>query len=381
MPAPPVARIGDYFAHVVDPRVERTKRHQLLDIIAVALCAVLAGADNWVEIAQFGRERIDWLRAFLPLPNGVPSHDTFGRVFAALDPGQFEQGFRAWVAEAVGLRAGDGVAVDGKLLRGSHDRPTGQGMLHLVSAWAREHRLTLGQLKVEDGANEIAAIPELLKTLALEGCVVTIDAIGCQTAIARQVVAQEADYVLALKDNQEGLHDEVKRLFAAERPRGFAGLVHDADRTLDKGHGRIEVRRTWTVSDPAVLAYLNEGDRWPGLRSVAMVEAERRVGGAATTETRYYISSLPGDAAQIGAAVRGHWGIENSLHWVLDIVFREDDSRVRQGYAAQNLAVVRRLALNLLRQEETATVGLKAKRLKAAWSTDYLAKILAHLAP
>ncbi len=352
-----------------------------MDIIAIALCGVLSGADTWVEIEQFGRERADWLRGFLDLPNGIPSHDTFGRVFAALDPEQFERGFRSWVAAAVGLRAGEGVAIDGKVLRGAHDRAGGKGPLHLVSAWACQNRLTLGQLKVGAGANEIVAIPELLATLALEGCVVTIDAIGCQTAIARQVVAQGAEYVLALKDNQEGLHDGVKRLFAAERPRAFAGLRHDSDRAVDKGHGRLEIRRTWTVSDPAVLAYLNEGGRWPRLRSVAMVEAERRVGGASTTETRYYISSLPGDAEPLGAAVRGHWGIENGLHWVLDVAFREDQSRVRHGHADQNLAVVRRLALNLLRREESARVGAKAKRLKAAWSTDYLGKLLAHLAP
>ena len=376
----PAARLRDHFQTVVDPRVDRTKRHELLDIIALPLCAVLGGADNWVEIAQFGRDKRAWLRTFLALPNGMPSHDTFGRVFAALDPAQFEQGFRSWVAGVAHLTAGAVVASDGKCLRGSHDAAHGQGRLTLVSAWARTHRLTLGQVQVDAASNEIPAIPELLKQLALKGCIVTIAAIGCQTAIAQQIIKQEADYVLALKDNQETLFDEVKRLFREERPRDFAGLSHDRDRTVGKDHGRLELRRTWTVSDPAVRADLNPKERWPNLRSVGMVEAERRIGATTETETRYYISSLPGDAAQFGDAVRGHWSIENSLHWVLDIVFREDHSRVRQGHAAQNLAVVRRLARNLLRQADTAKVGVKVKRLKAAWSTEYLGKVLAHLA-
>jgi predicted transposase YbfD/YdcC len=269
------------------------------------------------------------------------------------------------------------VAVDGKTLRRSHDRPQGKEALVLVSAWAEANRLLLGQVAVAPGTNEIPAIPVLLEQLALAGSIVTVDAIGCQTAIATQIAEQGADYVLALKENQGTLHEAVAVLWAAGQADGFAGLHHDAQRTIEKNHGRIEVRQVWTVDDPAVIAYLDPRGVWPKLRSVAMVVAERRIGEAVSRETRYYLTSLPGDAATVGAAVRGHWGIENRLHWVLDIAFREDESRVRHGHADQNLAVLRRLALNLLRQEPTARMGTKAKRLKAGWDHASLLTILA----
>jgi predicted transposase YbfD/YdcC len=373
----PTTSILAHFHDLDDPRVSPATRHQLLDIVAIAVCAVLCGADTWVEVEAFGRAKEPWLRTFLALPHGIPSHDTFGRVFAALDPDQFEAGFRSWVAAVVELTAGSVVAVDGKTLRRSHDRPQGKEALVLVSAWAEANRLLLGQVAVAPGSNEIPAIPTLLEQLALAGSIVTVDAIGCQTAIAAQVVAQEADYVLALKENQETLHEAVAFLFAAGQADGFAGLRHDYQRRVEKNHGRIEVRQVWTVDDPAIIAYLDPDGAWPQLRSVAMVVAERRIGEERSHETRYYLTSLPGDAATVGAAVRGHWGIENRLHWVLDIAFREDESRVRQGHADQNLAVLRRLALMLLRQETTAKMGTKAKRLKAGWDHAYLLKILA----
>ena len=377
MPTPPTAGILAHFQELDDPRVSPATRHHLLDIVAIALCAVICGADTWVEVEAFGRAKREWLATFLALPHGIPSHDTFGRVFAALDPAQFERGFRSWVAAVVELTAGAVVAVDGKTLRRSHDRAHGKEALVLVSAWAEANRLLLGQLAVADGSNEIPTIPALLQSLALQGCVVTVDAIGCQTAIAAQITAQEADYVLALKDNQETLHEAVAYLFAAGQADGFAGIRHDYQRRVDKNHGRLKKREVWTVDDPALLAYLNPDGIWPQLRSVAMVVAERRIGAAVSRETRYYLSSLPGDAATVGAAVRSHWGIENRLHWILDIAFREDESRVRQGHASQNLAVLRRLALQLLRQEPTAKIGLKAKRLKAGWDHAYLLTILA----
>jgi predicted transposase YbfD/YdcC len=376
MPSPPPASILAHFAAVDDPRVSPATRHHLLDIVAIALCAVICGADTWVEVEAFGQAKVDWLRTFVALPYGIPSHDTFGRVFAALDPAQLERGFRSWVAAVAAVSTGSVVAVDGKTLRRSHDRGQGKEALVLVSAWAEANRLALGQVAVAPGSNEIPAIPALLQMLALDGCLVTVDAIGCQAEMAAQITAQGADYVLALKANQPLLHDAVTILFREEQARGFSGTHHDYRRTIEKNHGRLEVRQVWTVDDPAFMAYLHPDRTWPHLRSVAMVVAERRIGDDTSSETRYYLSSLPGDAARVGAAVRGHWGIENRLHWVLDIAFREDESRVRHGHADQNLAVLRRLALNLLRQEPTAKMGTKAKRLKAGWDHAYLLKLL-----
>jgi predicted transposase YbfD/YdcC len=377
MLSPPPASMLAHFAALDDPRVSPATRHQLLDIVAIALCAVICGADTWVEVEAFGQAKRDWLETFLALPHGIPSHDTFGRVFAALDPDQFEAGFRSWVVAVAQLSAGAVVAIDGKTLRRSHDAAQGKGALVLVSAWAEANHLALGQVAVAEGSNEIPAIPALLQQLTLAGSIVTVDAIGCQTAIATQITQQDADYVLALKENQPTLHAAVAVLFTAGQATGVGTDHQDYRRTVEKGHGRIEVRQVWTVDDPEVIAYLNPDGAWPNLRSVAMVVAERRRGAESSRETRYYLSSLPGDATRVGAAIRGHWGIENRLHWVLDIAFREDESRVRQGHADQNLAVLRRLALNLLRQETTARMGTKAKRLKAGWDHAYLLKLLA----
>jgi predicted transposase YbfD/YdcC len=376
MDAPALATVADYFADLPDPRTGPAVRHVLLDIVTVAVCAVLCGADTWVDVALFGRSKEPWLGTFLALPNGIPSHDTFGRVFAALDPTAFEAAFLGWVRERAGVPAGQVVAIDGKTLRRSPDRANGRGPLHLVSAWASGQGLALGQLAVADKSNEIVAIPALLDVLDVEGAVVTIDAMGCQTAIARKIRTRGADYVLAVKDNQPTLHELIAHHFAVVTGDA-AGLAPATSATREKDHGRLDGRRCWASDDPEVLAWLDPAGAWPGLRSIAAVAGERRIDGATTVEVRSYLSSLPADAARIAAAVRAHWGIENRLHWVLDVAFREDDSRVRVGHGAENFAVLRHLALNLLRQERSLTVGVRAKRLRCGWDHASLRTVLA----
>lgn len=357
----------EYFARLTDPRIERNREHLLEEILLIAVAAVLSGAESWNDIEDYGESKLGWLKTFLTLPAGIPSHDTFNRVFAALDPEEFEQGFAAWVGSIARLTAGEVVAIDGKTLCGSRQSGKKQ-LVHMVSAWASANNLVLGQRKVDDKSNEITAIPKLLAALELSGTVVTIDAMGCQREIAEKIVDKKADYILAVKENQPSLLDDIQD--------SFKMLAADAiAEEIDCGHGRVERRRCAVVSD---LTLLDRPGDWKGLRALVRIEAERfhKATGKTERETRYYISSLAPDAQRLNQLVRQHWGIENKLHWVLDVAFGEDQSRKRAGNAAQNFSLLNRIALNLLKQETTLKRGIKGKRLKAAWDPAYLLKLL-----
>lgn len=372
----PTTAIEAHFGSVEDPRVAYLVRHPLMNIITIALCAIIAGADNWSEVATFGERRKEWLGRFLDLRQGTPSHDTFSNLFGMLDPRQLQNGFISWVQAIYQRMTGAVVAVDGKKLRHSFDTASAQPMITMVNAWATEAELVLGQLKVDDASNEITAIPELLRLLDLHGCIVTIDAIGCQRDIAAQIVEQGADYLLAVKSNQEQLHEDIALFFRLAAENGFAKVDHTHARSVNKGHGRIEVRDCWAISGEESLQFLRGYAHWPRLQTIVRIDSQRRIADKIAHETRFFISSLANDAQHLLRVKRSHWAIENELHWVLDIAFREDDSRVRLGHGAENLATLRQMALNLLKQEKSAKGGVHNKRMQAAWDEDYLVKVL-----
>lgn len=373
----------EVFAEVPDPRIHRTRWHPLPEVLFIALCATLCGADGFNDIESWGHAKEAWLRERLELPNGIPSHDTFNRVFSRLDPEAFTACFLRWLEALREPTEGQVIALDGKTLRHSFDRAGGRGALHVVSAWAAENELVLGQVAVDAKSNEITALPALLRLLDVRGCIVTIDALGCQRELARQIQAQEGDYVLALKSNQPALYADVKLFLDDAHARGFRAVSHQTAVTKDWDHGRQEQRTCWVTGEVGWLQERHGAGTWAGLTSIGMVESRRRAGGPAAEETverRYFISSLPvvdqQSARRFGAAVRQHWGIENRVHWVLDLAFREDESRVRTDHAPTNLATLRHLALNLLRREHAAKVGVKGKRLKAGWDDRYLERLL-----
>jgi predicted transposase YbfD/YdcC len=371
----PIASLEEHFSNLPDPRGPNIE-HLLFDIVVIAILATISGADGWVAIEQYGLRKKAWLGQYLELPNGIPSHDTFGRVFAKLDPHEFQACFMKWVKALNRVLKGQVIGIDGKQLRGSHEKRKGKRAIYIVSAWAEANHLVLGQRKVSDKSNEITAIPELLRLLEIKGCIVTIDAIGTQSKIAKMIVKAGADYLLAVKNNQGKLYQDLEMLFTSDQKQGLLDQNYDHAKDVTKGHGRIDIRECWTISDPDYLAFIRNAQRWTGLKSLAMIVRRRIVDGVETVKTRFYISSLDPIAQKILSASRKHWEIENGLHWVLDLAFDEDRSRVRVGHAPANLAVLRQMAINLLKQETTAKGGIKTKRLQAGWSDDYLLKVL-----
>lgn len=371
----PVESIARHYEGLPDPRTGNAKQHIFLEILIMAICAVICGADGWSDVELFANNKKAWLKTFLKLPKGIASHDTFGRVFAKIKPEEFQKRFIEWVRAIEKLTAGQVIAIDGKNLRRSHDHDAGKAAIYMVSAWATQNQLVLGQTKVADKSNEITAIPELLQLLEITGCIVTIDAIGTQTEIAKTIIDGGGDYLLSVKENQGHLFEDIQYLFDVDVAHGYE-REHSYSKTVNKGHGRMETRECWAIDREAYLSLIRKREQWKGLKSIVRIVSQRQIGEEVEVQTRYFISSLPADAKMILKTKRSHWKIENQVHWVLDIAFREDECRVRKDHGAENLAVLRHMALNLLKNEKTAKGGIHAKRLQAGWNNDYLLKVL-----
>lgn len=372
----PETSILTYFADLDDPRVEKNRKHPLLNVISIAILGVICGADSWVDIESYGKAKREWLGTFLDLKNGIPSHDTFGRVFRWLDAEQFQAQFIAWTQHICELTEGQVVALDGKKLRRSHDQQHERDGIWMVSAWAAANRMVLGQTKVDEKSNEITAIPQLLSALDISGCIVTIDALGTQTAIAQQIVEAGAEYILPVKDNQGTLYEDISLLFEGFETEAYAEVVYDTAKQVTEGHHRREIRQCWVVQQPEYCAYLRRGQAWANLTSLVKLLTIRQTATKTEVTIRYFISSWAATAQAFLQSVREHWQIENGLHWVLDIAFREDESRIRKDHAPENMAVLRHLALNLLKQDSSLQVGIAAKRKMAGWDNAYLLKLL-----
>lgn len=375
-PVSPTALIEKHFGTLRDPRALHSIEHSLLNILIITICGTICGADDWEAIAEYGKSKQEWLKTFLELPNGTPSADTFSRVFSRLKPSELQTCFIGWMEEVHKTTQGELINVDGKTLRGAKEAGNSRSLIHMVSVWSASQHLVLGQRKVSEKSNEITAIPALLELLSLSGCLVSIDAMGCQTEIAKAIVEQDADYVLALKGNQGNLHQDVEELFTSAREQNFKNIEYQFHTTVEKGHGRMETRSYWTMGN---TEYLVGAENWAKLRSIGMVESQRKINGCISVEQRYYILSIESDVHRFAEAVRSHWSIENQLHWVLDVGFSEDASQTCQGHCAENLAVMRHIGVNLLSRDKKTKVGVKTKRLKAGWNDSYLKGVLTAL--
>jgi len=363
------------FDSIDDPRRQAGLRHPLINVLFIAICSIICGADDWYAIERFGKAKKSWFEKYLDLKHGIPSHDTFGDVFSVLDSEQFAEAFTEWMQMIATIS--DVIALDGKVVRRSFDKSLGKSAIHVVSAWSKANHLILGQVKVDDKSNEITAIPALLRLLAIKGALITIDAMGCQTEIASQIIDQQGNYLLAVKNNQKNLYEDIEHLFKHSKPENFESEQFDKAQTVSKGHGRVEIRTCHVISDPTWLAHLRGRKLWKNLTSIVKVESERRVNGKkGSRESRFYICSQQLSALEMLNAVRAHWGVENNVHWILDVVFNEDSHRARIGNSAENMSIMRRLAINMLNQEKSRKDSLKGKRQIAGWDESYLERIV-----